>query len=320
EDDEEGAGFSSFFGKGGPGKGRQKAPPVEHNISASLEQLYTGFKKKLKIERDKNCESCDGRGGRLNAQTEKCDTCQGSGIKKSYQPMGPNLMEMHSTCTKCGGSGRMVSAADRCSICEGGRITKETKVIEVNVERGLKHGSKIVLTGEGDQTTPQKGDVVVIVSQEEHVAYDRVDYDLYVTLKLTLVEALCGFTQTIRSLDGRILVVRSPAGNVVKPDDQKVLKAEGFPFYRNPYERGDLFVSFKIDMDINIDTSTLSQMEDLLGPRPPDDNDKIINDDAEIVNLQDYEKTEEYVKGSHKMDFDENIGPDDGSPLGCEQS
>ncbi|RXG62174.1 DnaJ-like protein subfamily A member 4 [Armadillidium vulgare] len=208
-DEEDGEGFSTFFGKGSSENCRRKPPPIEHKLRVTLEQIYTGCIKKLKIERKKNCELCDGRGGKMNSQTENCEGCQGSGVK-------------------------------------------------VNVERGIKSGTKITIPEEGDQSGEVKGDVIVIIIEEDHMAYTRINYDLHVTLKLTLVEALCGFTQQIRALDGRILLINSPAGNVISPSDERAIVAEGLPHYRNPYERGTLYISFSIDMDLTVDEAKIS--------------------------------------------------------------
>ena len=80
DDDDDDEGFSGFFG--GPRPRRDpRPPPVEHTVPFTLEQLFMGKKKKLKIDRKRPCKSCDGRGGGINASTEQCQTCQGKGVR-----------------------------------------------------------------------------------------------------------------------------------------------------------------------------------------------------------------------------------------------
>jgi DnaJ-class molecular chaperone len=46
----------------------------------------------------------------------------------------------------------MFSEKDRCKTCHGKKIMRENKVLEVHIDKGMKHGQKIVIHGEGDQT------------------------------------------------------------------------------------------------------------------------------------------------------------------------
>lgn len=47
--------------------------------------------------------------------------------------------------------GEMINEKDRCKTCKGKKITKETKILEVHVDKGMKDGQKIYFRGEGDQ-------------------------------------------------------------------------------------------------------------------------------------------------------------------------
>lgn len=48
-------------------------------------------------------------------------------------------------------TGEVISERDRCTQCKGKKITQEKKVLEVNVEKGMQHGQKIVFDGEADE-------------------------------------------------------------------------------------------------------------------------------------------------------------------------
>lgn len=47
--------------------------------------------------------------------------------------------------------GEIINEKDRCKVCVGKKVTKETKIVEVHVDKGMKHEQKIVLRGEGNQ-------------------------------------------------------------------------------------------------------------------------------------------------------------------------
>ena len=79
EDDEESDGFSFFNGRG-----PKKIPVIEKRIEVSLEDLFVGCFKPIQLERSRKCITCDGRGGKSNARTQKCKICKGSGVKVSF--------------------------------------------------------------------------------------------------------------------------------------------------------------------------------------------------------------------------------------------
>ena len=46
----------------------------------------------------------------------------------------------------------MISEKDRCKDCHGKKVTQESKILEVHVDKGMTNGQKIPFRGEGDQT------------------------------------------------------------------------------------------------------------------------------------------------------------------------
>ena len=64
--------------------------------------------------------------------------------------------------------------------------------------------------------------------------------------EITLLEALTGVNFTIMHLDGRIIRITNPAGQVIKPDDLMTCEDLGMPFHKTPYKNGNLFIKFNI--------------------------------------------------------------------------
>ena len=86
-------------------------------------------------------------------------------------------------------------------------------------------------------------------------------------LELTLVEALCGFQKSIRTLDGRELCITSLPGTVYKHGDIKCILNEGMPHYRNPFEKGRMIVQFSVQFPPSLPPAIIPQLESLLPPR-----------------------------------------------------
>lgn len=66
-------------------------------------------------------------------------------------------------------AGEVINEKDRCRKCEGHKVCKETKLLEVHVDKGMKHGQKITFSGEADQAPGvEPGDIVLVLQEKEH--------------------------------------------------------------------------------------------------------------------------------------------------------
>lgn len=83
-------------------------------------------------------------------------------------------------------------------------------------------------------------------------------------MDLALVEALCGFQKSIRTLDERELIISSLPGQVFKQGDLKCIINEGMPHYRNPFEKGRLIIQFAVDFPKQLSPDVIPQLEKLL--------------------------------------------------------
>ncbi|KAI4465051.1 dnaj-like-2 isoform a-related [Holotrichia oblita] len=110
---------------------------------------------------------------------------------------------------------------------------------------------------------------------------------------ITLSEALCGLTFIIRHLDGRDILIRNPPGQVIKPGDVKAVVGEGMPYYKNPFERGNLYVTFEIRFPDNhfANENKLKLLESVLPPRTV--FKMPVGDHVEEVDLNDYDPNDE---------------------------
>jgi DnaJ-class molecular chaperone len=73
-------------------------------------------------------------------------------MKMQYRQIGPGLVQqIQSTCAKCTGQGTVIPEKDRCKKCSATKIMTEKKDIEVHVDKGMSHGTKVVVRGEGDE-------------------------------------------------------------------------------------------------------------------------------------------------------------------------
>uniref|UniRef100_A0A8C1MND1 DnaJ homolog subfamily A member 1 n=1 Tax=Cyprinus carpio TaxID=7962 RepID=A0A8C1MND1_CYPCA len=299
--------FNMFFGGGGRMQRERRGKNVVHQLGVTLEELYNGSTRKLGLQKNVICEKCEGYGGKKGA-IEKCSTCKGRGVQVQVQQIGPGMIQqIQSMCSDCQGQGEMFNSKDRCKNCNGHKVERKKKILEVHIDKGMKDGQKITFHGEGDQEPGlEPGDVIIVLDLKEHPVFQRQDDNLIMKMKIKLVEALCGFKKTIRMLDNRLLLINSPPGQVIKPNDLKCIHKEGMPVYRDPYEKGLLIIQFEIEFPDKhwLPEHMLPDLEKLLPVR----DHVMMSDDMEEVDLceVDYENQKRNRSGEA---YDEDEGP-----------
>lgn len=288
-----GSPFGGMFGMDGPRRRRQRGEDAIHPLKVSLEDIYNGKTVKLQVDHTVICKACDGVGGRSGAVLT-CQSCRGRGIKVTFKHIGPNMMQqVQSTCPDCHGDGEVINEKDACKNCKGRKVLKEVKYLEVVVDKGMRDNERIVFRGEGDQQPGvEPGDIVIVLQTKPHEVFHRDGCDLYMTHSVTLTEALCGFEMVLKHLDGRDIVIREARGSVIKPRCIKGIRGEGMPLYRNPTEKGNLYIKFDVDFPENhfVDEAKLKELEALLGDRPSCGLGEVpVGEHVEEVDLHDYD-------------------------------
>uniref|UniRef100_A0A668TAE6 Uncharacterized protein n=1 Tax=Oreochromis aureus TaxID=47969 RepID=A0A668TAE6_OREAU len=253
---------------------------------------------------------CICNGGKAGA-VQKCVACRGRGMRIMIRQLAPGMVQqMQSVCTDC--NGEVINEKDRCRKCEGHKVCKETKVLEVHVDKGMRHGQKITFTGEADQAPGMEpGDIVLVLQEKEHEDFRRDGSDLHMVHRIGLVEALCGFQFTVTHLDGRQLLVKYPPGKVIEPGCIRVVKGEGMPQYRNPFEKGDLYIKFDVQFPENnwINPEKLNELECLLPARA---ETPVIAADAEEVDLTDFDRSQGSGSGARREAYNDSSDEEGG--------
>ncbi|KAI7811863.1 dnaJ homolog subfamily A member 4 [Triplophysa rosa] len=307
--------FNMFFGGGGSMQRERKGKNVVHKLAVMLEELYNGSTRKLGLQKNVICEKCEGYGGKKGT-LEKCTTCKGRGVQVQVQQIGPGMIQqIQSMCSDCRGQGERFNSKDRCKNCNGHKVERKKKILEVHIDKGMKGGQRITFHGEGDQEPGlEHGDVIIVLELKQHPVFRRQDNNLITKMNIKLVEALCGFKKSIRTLDDRTLIVHSSTGRVIKPNDLKCIHNEGMPVYKEPYEKGLLIIQFEIEFPDKhwLPEHMLPDLERLLPVR----EHIMLSDDTEEVDLCeiDYENQ----KGSFSGETNEEDERPRGGGVQCQ--
>ncbi|KAI9820983.1 MAG: hypothetical protein M1832_003455 [Thelocarpon impressellum] len=290
-----GAGMPPGFG-GRPGPKRPRKGKDEEQIyEVTLEELYKGKTVKFASTKNVICSHCKGSGGKDKAKAKPCSACNGKGVTMGLRSVGPGLVTQEMmVCNTCKGAGNVFKEKDRCKRCKGERVTVENKALEIYIPPGSRHGERIVLEGEADQVPDQEpGDIVFVLSCAEHPIFGRAGADLQAPLKITLAEALCGFSRTVlKHLDGRGIHMDHPAGRVLTPHQVVKVPGEGMPVKKSD-SKGDLYLVVKVQFPEDgwlKDEASTKTLQDLL-PKP---TDPIVADSVDEVEYDEDAEIDEF--------------------------
>eukprot|EP00466_Bigelowiella_natans_P007568 jgi/Bigna1/92986/estExt_fgenesh1_pm.C_1300007 len=237
------SGFMRYWGTTSKKFYKRKGKDLKYSLKVQLSELYNGNMRKLRLNKDRICADCEGKGGNHLLLTT-CTGCKGQGSLVVMQGIFPNQYK----CQMCGGSGKQFPPDALCKTCQGKGVFKCIKHLEVRIEKGMKNGHMVRFKKEANETPGEvPGDVVVTLDERQNSIFKRDGVHLKMKKSISLMEALGGgFEFTIRHLDNRILKVNSEEGTVYRPGDVKAIMGEGMPVYRDPFTFGNLYIELQV--------------------------------------------------------------------------
>jgi curved DNA-binding protein len=128
---------------------------------------------------------------------------------------------------------------------------EDGRSIEAKIPKGVKNGSKIRLSGQGQPGygTGKAGDLYLNVKILPHHLYKREGDDLNITVQIDLFTALLGGTIEVSALDRNVKLSIPPE---TANDKRFRLRGLGMPRLREPDSRGDLFAKAKVMLPQNL--------------------------------------------------------------------
>jgi DnaJ-class molecular chaperone len=124
------------------------------------------------------------------------------------------------------------------------RITlADGKTIDLKLPKGVEDGTKIRLTGKGQEGPGGAGDAIVTISIAPHPFYTREGDNIRLNLPITLKEAVLGAKVKVPTPEGAVMLT-VPKGS----SSGKVLRLKGRGFTGKSGTRGDLLVNLEIEV------------------------------------------------------------------------
>lgn len=233
-------GFGGFggFSSGGRSQRVNHGSNLRVKVSLDLNEVAHGTEKKLKVKKYVSCHECHGSGAKGNSGFKTCSTCRGTGQVTRVSNTFLGQMQTTSACPTCGGEGKLIS--EKCDVCYGEGIVQGEEVITIKIPAGVAEGMQLSLTGKGNAARRGgiPGDLLILISEEEHPELIRDENDLIYNLFLSFPDITLGLTTEIPTIDGRVKVKIDPG---TQPEKVLRLRGKGLPDV-NGYGKGDLLV------------------------------------------------------------------------------
>lgn len=234
--------FSSMFGggearQGAKPRGPEKGQTVEATLEIPFRTAARGGKVPIELEVSEECPTCHGTGAAPGAQLKICPNCDGRGVVS----FGQGGFAVNRPCPVCLGRGQVPT--EPCPTCHGNGELRVKRKVLINVPSGVDTGSKIRLKGQGGKGNANgpPGDLVITFNVKPDKFYKRDGLDVIATVPLNIAQATLGTKISVRTLDGRKVAIKIPAGTPsgkrFRVRGQGIEKAE---------KKGDLIVEVSI--------------------------------------------------------------------------
>jgi len=236
--------FEGFFGSGfgssgGSGKRARKGADIQYDISVNLEDAANGKEIQIEIQRNEMCESCSGSGASSGSKPVVCPVCSGTGQIRQSQ----GFFSITQTCYKCHGGGKIITSP--CKTCSGSGLKRVMRKITVKIPAGVESGSRLKITGEGEQSQSGgiNGDLYVLIHIKKHNVFERQGNDLIMTVNISFPVACMGGDISLPTIYGKHVTMKIPAGT----ENNQIfrMKGNGMP-YLGSYSKGDQLVRINV--------------------------------------------------------------------------
>ena len=233
-----GGGFGGFGGSRG-GRRVMRGTNLRIRLSLNLKEILEGVDKKIKVTRLVQAKGL---------KFETCGSCNGSGQVLRVTNTILGQMQTSTTCQVCNGSGKVIK--ERPSGSDANGMVKEQETVKITIPPGVEDDMQLKVSGKGNAAPFDgiNGDLLVLISVEEHESLIRDGQNLHFDHYISFADAALGTTSQIPTINGKVKIKIEKgiqSGKILR------LKSQGLPSV-NSYGKGDLLVHINLWTPQNI--------------------------------------------------------------------
>lgn len=186
-----------------------------------------------------------GDGVKPGSKISTCSTCGGTGVTVQVTRTPLGNFQTQQTCPTCRGTGQQIE--EYCGTCGGQGVNQKTKQIKVTIPAGVEDGNKLRVRGEGDvgPNGGPAGDLYIFLRVKEDPIFRREGPEIYSEEKISYLDAILGNSIKTPVVDGEV-TIKVPPGT--QPGQVMRVRGNGAPRLGNPNQRGDHYVTMKVEI------------------------------------------------------------------------
>ena len=243
--------FENLFGMNRQAPKQNK--PLIETIFLTLEEFYMGKTINKTICRNKLFN----KQGKIDKSgVEKCGSCSGIGKKNIQKQIGPSFFQqIQIDCDKCDGKGFKLK--------NGYYMKQKKENITIELKAGSPNNQQILLKHKGNfnLNNQEYGDLVIVFSEVKHDIFTRKGNDLIMFKNINIIEALTGYTDKIKLLNGTEIIIQTT--DIIKQDMFKKVIGFGMPKPNNLKTFGNLYIKYVLEYPPSITDIQRKSMKEL---------------------------------------------------------
>lgn len=180
------------------------------DLKLDFQEAVFGGEKEIRISHLEMCDVCTGSGAKPGTRPRTCSTCSGSGqVRRATRTPFGSFTQV-SACPTCNGTGQMIEEkCDTCDGNGVRQVTKKLKItIPAGVDNGTR--LRISSEGDAGQRSGPPGDLYVYLFVNEDAEFQRDGINILSEIKISYLQAILGDRLEINTVDGPVEHVITP--------------------------------------------------------------------------------------------------------------
>ena len=138
----------------------------------------------------------------------------------------------------------------------------ENETLYVPIPQGIDDNEIIILKNKGNVVSDEcRGDVKLFIKVENNTEFERQGLDLLMNKKISLKEALCGFSFELKYVNGKTYTLNNSLGNIIPPNYKKNIPNMGLT---REGRVGNLIIHFIVEFPEKMEISQLEALNNIL--------------------------------------------------------
>ena len=234
--------FDSIFGRSGGGFNQQRGSDILYETSVTLEDVLHGKKMEIDLQKQIQCDVCNGSCCKPGTNKKTCPTCNGQGQVRQTRNMGFASFVTAAPCPACRGQGSMIETP--CPTCNGQGKKRGSKQVTFEIPPGIDSGDYTVPEEGNEVPDGSNGDLIVRIRVQPHLKFNRDGKDIFYDQDVSMVDATLGCNIVVPTLEGTEKI-KVDSGS--QPNTIIKLKGKGVP-HINSRGTGDQYVRIVVNI------------------------------------------------------------------------